>query len=317
MRFWQRGSLKWSLVCAEGEGGGGNGDGGGGGEKPWYSETLPETMHGWDEVKNAKTAEDFYTWVGEARSHIGQSIRIPGEDAGTEQWAAFNDKLVKKVPHLIPKPDMENAEAMTAHYRALGMPEKPEEYTMPEVENADMASAEPFRGIAHKHGLTQAQFKGVVADFTNAQIASAQAAIDANQEGHKALQTEWGADYNRRMSLATAVAKLTDAPPAVQDALKNGHGTPEEYKWFYGLATRFKGEGANILQDMNTGPQKSTPQQAQEQLDEIFGNKEHAYWNKMDPNHAAAVKKVRELMLLKDPENATKPAPGTAFTPGG
>lgn len=294
--------LQLGLVhAAEGEGGGGEGGASSNGDKGgenWYS-SLPENVQGWDEVKNSDSPEKFFKQMGDMRSHIGQSIRIPSEDAGEEDWKAFHEKIQAKVPGLIDAPNPEDAEALGRLYGSLGKPEKSDGYTVPEVEGADMSQAEAMRDIAHKYHLTDAQFAGIASEMAQANLLANEAALADVKAGHEELQKEWGQDYNRRMSLGLNIAKLTDAPPDLIKMFENGHANAESAKWLYNLASKFKGEGANLLKDENSRKPKMTPEEAAKRITDIQNNKEHPYWKKSAPGHKAAMKKMAELYEAK------------------
>lgn len=304
MRYWQQGSLArkiaMGLVHAEGEGGGqGNED------RAWV-ETLPESVQGWDEVKNSDSADKFWDQMANQRSRMGRSITIPGEDAGEEDVKAFHKKLTDKVPGLMPAVDPSDEEAMGRLYDSMGRPEAADKYEMPEVKvdgyegEIDLSAAEQFREVAHKAGLSGTQFQNIVTAITTLNVQAQQDAVAANVEAHKELKKEWGADYDRRMSLATNIAKLTDAPEGLYEMLKEGRGTPADYQWLYSLALKFKGEGKNLQDDQNDAKAAMTPAEAQEKIDEIRNNKKHPYWNKMDPGHKRAMDRMKELYKIRE-----------------
>jgi len=122
------------VLMAEGDGGDGDGGGNGNGGDAW-SAGLPENVQEWDEVRNSDTPEKFWGQVTDMRKFLGQSIRIPGENASSEDLAAFHDKLTSKVPGLTHVPDFKDAEAAGKFYSAIGRPEKQDEYKLPEIDN--------------------------------------------------------------------------------------------------------------------------------------------------------------------------------------
>ena len=307
MYYWRdsllRRKIKLGLINAE-DGGDGDKGGGGGGEEKWYS-GMPESVQGWDEVKNSDSADKFWDQMSNQRSRLGRSITIPGEDAGDEQWAEFNTKVMNKVPTLMQKPDLENAEAMSNLYGSLGRPEKAEDYTVPEIKDAqdktvDMSQAKDFQNIAHKHGLNQGQYEGIVQEITGLNMVAKDNAHQAHVESHAELKKEWGADYNRRMSVAVNIAKLTDAPDNIVKMLTDGAGAVSDYKWLFGLAQKFKGEGKNLINDANDDEIKLTSEQVDTKINEIRNNKKHAYWDKTAPGHKAALTKMKELYEIKE-----------------
>jgi len=274
-------------------------DKGGGGSGEKWSDKLPEDARAWEEVTKAETEADFYKYVGDMRSHLGASIRIPGEDAGKEDWAAFNEKVMAKVPTLMQKPDLENKEALDQLYGSLGRPEKADGYEVPTIEGMDSSAAEGFKAVAHAAGLNNNQYTGIVKAITQANTDANEAAVAANTEAHKELAKKWGAEYDRRKSLAYTIAKLTDAPKDLQEMFKDGRANPESYEWMYNMALKFKGEGKNLLEDANLEKVGMTPDEASLQIAEIRGNKQHPYWDKTNPGHKAAMAKMAELYEYK------------------
>ena len=297
--------IKMGLINAEGgDGDKGGGDGGDTGVPDW-AKTMPETVQGWDEVKNSDSSEKFWDQMSNQRSRLGRSITIPGEDAGKEDWDTFHGKLTKQVPGLMPKPDLEDDDARSALYGSLGRPDKPDGYAIPEVkvegydDAIDMTQAEEFRNIAHKVGLNGSQFDQIVTAVTTANVQAGHKAAEENIAAHKELKKEWGEDYNRRMSLATNIAKLTDAPEGLYNALKEGRGAPQDYKWLFEIASSFKGEGKNLSDDKNDKNVSMTPDEASTKINEIKNNKQHPYWDKSLPGHNDAVKRMTDLYKLK------------------
>lgn len=328
--------LKHFLVVSRGlnfnEGGDGAGSGGsdqgsndqsGGSGK--YFESFPEDVRSWDEVKNSETPEAFWQQISSHRQHLGQSIRIPGEDAGKEDWDKFNQKLQDKVPTLIHSPDPSNEESMAALYGKLGRPESADKYSIPEFKDAegavikdlDMTATENFKKIAHANGLTQAQFEKIVTEVTSQNIEAGKAAADKLAENRSEISTEWGAAEDKNYTILKNFAKKTDAPPNIVQALEQKTLDSATVKWMLSAANASFGDNNRASNDEGGGDGVMTPGEAATRQREIMTNKEHPYWNKMDPGHMAAVARVRELIILQNPETATKPAPGTSFNVGG
>ena len=146
-----------------------------------WRDSLPDEIKGSEALANFEDVGSLAQGFIEAKSYQGASVRIPGEDAGDEARREFTDKLVTKVPTLMYKPNLEDQEQSVEFYRSLGMPETPDKYEVPEIEAPDNVEIktdkiEGFREIAHKHGLTAAQFKGIMGDIVNADIQEAQKA---------------------------------------------------------------------------------------------------------------------------------------------
>lgn len=321
--FFGRGSALPRLAMSASDDGGGGGQGNGGGEPSW-TESLPESVREWDEVKNSSDPEKFWDQMVNMRSRMGSSIRIPGEDAGKEDIAAFHEKLQSKVPGLMATPDFENEEALQDLYTRMGRPAESKEYKTPElkdslgnvVEGVDLKWAEAFKDIAHKAGLSQKKYDDIVTAVAsstmaqNAQIAEAQKADKAE------LEKEWGAAYDRNSKIVETFVSKSDAPESLVNALKEGAVGKDIMIWLNSLATTTLGKGSEFqADDSNRGVM--TPEEAAIKISEIRNNKEHPYNKKNDPGHDAAKKLVRQLYLLKNPGSEGKPAPGTTFNIGG
>ena len=241
---------------------------GGSGNGEWQ-DSLPETVRGWDEVKNSDSPEKFWDQMTNMRSLVGQSIRIPTEEAGEEQWTQFHEKLKTKVPGLMPTPNSDDDASMQTLYRQLGQPEKAEEYKIPQLDGQgtqlDVGPVEAFRGIAHKYGLNQKQFEGIVTEFTGLNVEGAIQAKQAHDAKITELKNEWGAAYDQNINLIKALATKTDAPQALMDAINNSTADAASLRWMYQVAKQFGGaEGVNLISDQSQGTQVMTPAEAQQ-----------------------------------------------------
>ena len=314
--------------AGEGDSGAADGDAGsaGAGETQGkYYEAFPEDVREWDEVKNSDTPEKFWQQITDHRSHIGQSIRVPGADAGKEDWDKFNGKLAEKVPDLMRTPNPEDSDSLNTFYDRMGRPEAADNYSIPElkdnegavIEGLDHSMSEAFKAVAHKTGLSQKQYNEVVEGMTIMNIAEAKAHLDNVKVQQEAIATEWGAAEEQNYNILKNFARKTDAPEGLIKALDDKQVDAATAKWMLTAANATMGSKDRAIDDTTAHETAMTPSEANNKYMEIMNNKEHPYWNKMDTGHKAAITRVRELLILKDPKNATKPAPGsTTFTFG-
>jgi hypothetical protein len=272
----------------------GEGSSGGTGDGNW-SDGLPDTVQAWDEVKNSDSPEKFWDQMTNMRSRLGQSIRVPGQDAGDEDWKAFNQKLIDKVPTLMQKPDATDKERMAEVYKAMGKPADAEGYVVPE--DLKLVSEEALEGLrkqAFELNLNNEQFanmvKGVEAQLTEKDTKGSELA-EANRAGVKA---EWGAAYDKHYDAVTKYLEDTGAPKDLVDAAKDKKLPPDAAKWFLSQYEATKGEGSNASGDSSTGD-VMTPSEATIQIGEIMNNKSHAYWNPRDPAHKLAMDRMVKL----------------------
>ncbi len=99
-------------------------------EQEWHG-NLP------DELKNApifkpaqdgtiKSVEQVVLDLNNLAQVAGNSLRMPGPDAGDDDIKAFHTKVMEKVPGLMVLPNMEDEANLATHFTKLGKPATPE-----------------------------------------------------------------------------------------------------------------------------------------------------------------------------------------------
>ena len=240
-----------------------------------WKQSLPEYAQGWDEVKNAESFDDFISWADNARSLVGQSVRIPGEDAGPEQWDAFSSKLLEKNANVMVKP--RNAEEQAAALRALGRPDEAAAYHF-EVEgfDADPDRLESFKRVAHEANLTEGQFTDFMSAMANLEVNASQSIMEMKSETMTDLRQEWGAAFDQNKESVASLLARTKAPEAFAEAERRGELEGDYYKWLHDLSKRFGGEGSPGA--ATTGENYvMTPADAKSKISEIRENKDHPF----------------------------------------
>lgn len=250
----------------------------------------------------------------DAKAYQGASIKIPGEDAGEEAHTAFRQKLLDKVPTLMSKPNLENQEQSVDFYRSLGMPEKSDGYEIPKPDMPDgieikSGKAEAFRAIAHKHGLTAAQFKGVMGDVMAADIVDAQASLTDTAANMTAIKEKFGHAFSDNMQKINTLLTKTGAPANLVEEVKNGSVGSDVVNWLYQMGKQMGGEGFNFLDlesdESRRGP-TMTPDEALSAIDEINNNPDHAYWKGTGEEKKRATDRMVQLMKFAHPSAATE-----------
>jgi hypothetical protein len=193
----------------------GDGASGGGNNAPAtydFRSTLPEDIRNepvFDSIK-VKDAAEFQATLAKGYVHaqktIGQArLPVPQKDWKPEQWQAFN--------------------------KALGVPEKPEGYETPKVELAKGLEFVPealtkYKTLFHELGLRPDQaaklqefyFKDINSDF----VAREQTKITAQEEGMRALQTEFGDKTAMKIDIAQAVLKKHGSEGLLKTMIDSG-----------------------------------------------------------------------------------------------
>ena len=287
---------------------GGSGGGGGSGGDHWSVDAgLPEDIRSWEEVKNAKTPEDFYNQVANMRSRLGRSVTIPSEDAGAEDWQAFFNKLPAE--KVLPAPtDEESTEAL---FQKLGKPQEATGYNVPEGMKLPDDQVELMRQQAFEAGLTQSQFEKQIKKTAEAFETMTETQKLEFTEGMTKLSEEWGMAFEQRKALAEKVREtFFDFIPSEQMDAKT-------IKAMYEVAKQFGGEAAEMLKQ---GGSKAdgfmSPDEAAVRISEIWNNPAHPYHNPSDPAHKAAKEKMRQLYKMRDQGGETVLGNGTGATAG-
>lgn len=258
----------------------------------WRS-SLPEDIRSskvFDSVADVNAlAKQFI----DAQSHIGNSIRVPGEDASQDAVDAFHQKLMNKTDLMI-KP--QSSEDYQKVFESMGKPLEGKGYTVPEgVEG----SFDHLRSLALDANMTNKQFESMVSSVAQLDAASLETQQASQKESRGVIEKEWGAAFDQNSNQAIALLEATGAPDSLIALAKDGDIDGDSLKWFHGLSQKLSsGEGSNAVADLG-GNQVMTPGEATAQLDEIMGNKDGPYWNAMHPRHKEIQAKAMNLRKLK------------------
>ncbi len=262
----------------------------------WRS-SLPEDIRGAKAFDSVKDVNSLAKQFLDAQSHIGNSIRIPGEDAGQEAIDAFNQKLMNKT-NLMQKP--ETPEDYDNVFKAMGKPEDGTGYAMPEDVTG---SYDHLRDLALNANMTNKQFESLVKSVAQLDATAMETQQNQQQESINTVKKEWGAAFDRNASQAVAALEATGAPESVIELAKAGNVDGQTLKWFHALSQKIGGgEGSNAVADVG-GDQVMTPAEARAQLDEImqngFADKSGPYWNVNHPRHEDTRAKAMKLRKLR------------------
>lgn len=209
------------------------------GELDGYKPTLAKYK---DFTSLAKSYGELQSLLGKKSS----AVNIPTEQSSPEEVAAFR--------------------------KALGIPEKPEEYQfkpeqLPEGVDWNDEQAKAFAAIAHKHHIPPAAMKELAALQVATEAARAQEMgrqIEAElSQGKQALQQAWGQNFEKNLNTSARVAKSIGLDPN-SPGLRDPNVVQALFK-FSQLVSEDKlitGEGSPSLQpgrlkakDIQTNPQ--------------------------------------------------------------
>ena len=256
-----------------------------------------------EDVRGEACLQDFKDVEGLAKSYIssqkmlGNSIRIPGEDASEEVKQEFFKKLTD-IPNVVTIPDVDDAEGRERFLNKLGRPETADAYELqiPEGFDTDPQTLTQFKQLAHEMGLSNIQ-ASKLAEFEVGRAEIAQDLMEQDKiRAESTLKDKWGTDYPNRMSGAKAAAEvLAETFPDDVSALLNGPegNNPALISMLSELGGMMKEQGhVGKVSNVDYGV---SAEEAKEMIGEIRNNKDHAFYNAMDPGHSKAVEKMNKL----------------------
>lgn len=235
-----------------------------------WKQTLPENVRGWQEVETSDSPDKFWNQVANMRSHLGQSIRIPSEEASEEDRNAFYQKLTDKVPGLIATPDPENPESFDPVYNALGRPESPDGYSSPEYGELPVGDEKigELKSLAHKHGLSDKQFKGFMEEMINGEAQIYNDQLAKTQQSVDELKGEWGQTFDARMGAAIQFAEKSGAPDDLLGLMKEGKVNGKTLRWMHKMAEAM-GEKSEVISQGQESAQVVDPMEASNRASEL------------------------------------------------
>jgi len=155
--------------------------------------------------------------------------------------------------------DEDGPEAYELLYDRLGRPKAPDHYTLPEMKSGlapDRNLVEWSQQALHRAGLTQRQYEAVVAAYDEFMGGRIQGALEDQKqrfaEADRTLRSEWGADYEARMTLARRAARavprdVADIEGVIDGLAAAGRGEVGQiYRLFAWL-------GESLMEDRLTG----------------------------------------------------------------
>lgn len=183
-------------------------------------------------------------------------------------------------------------------YQKLGLPESVDKYEFKAPESVDPDFLKGFKEVAVNNGILPKQAEKLF-EFYDKQVSK----LNENQEAMakknyedavNGLKQEWGQAYGRKLQAASGVFNKLSDENTKKFFTESGFGNnPTVIKLFANIAEQL-GED-KFIDASNQGSLGLTPQEAQIKINEIFGNKDHPYFNKNHPSHKDAIAEVSKL----------------------
>jgi len=251
-------------------------------------------------TQNDNGTKNFYDGLGLSDEHIGflqksgikdlTSLIKSHIDTKAHVGADKND-IIK-----LPKVGDDGKRDLSEVYKALGRPEKPEDYKLAEGDTSKF-----FAERMHKRGITAEQAKGLEADWAEYIDAENKKAVEALATERatqvEALKTEWGGDFETNKAIAEhALAKFGNKIGFTVDTLNelgDKMGVNNVVKLFYEIGKEMG--GVKKLTSYQSGSE--TKETAAHKLAEMEKNPE--VYKKIKAGDAATMAEWNRLLRIK------------------
>ena len=228
---------------------------------------MPDDMREAPSLKDVPDVATLAKRFLDTKSMVGNSLRMPTDDAGQEAIEAFNQKILSNPAlGLMKKPDTENTEALAEVYNALGRPEEPGGYEAPEGSDPETFGA--MANVAHELGLTKSQYENLSkahAEMVNGQM---KAVDEERQVGVHQLKGEWGPAFDEKVGRVGQMIKALGGHPGLESALSNGDLDASTLRLFDTIATQLGSEKSEVGKQLGSA-QQMTVDEIRQRRDEV------------------------------------------------
>jgi len=275
-------------------------------ENEWH-ENLPEDLRNAPIFKPAedgtiKSVEQVIIDLTNLTQVAGNSLRMPGPDAGDDDIAAFQARVMEKVPGLMVLPNMEDEENVAAHFTKFGKPKAAEDYKVPEIEGFELANVGDVKALAHANNMTQAQFTREITNQATALANASEKLATQHTEQTDIIKSEWGSAYDQNHIVVGKLLKEnTLAPPELVEAFDKGELPAGMMRYLLNLS-ELGAEGTTFSKQSDGTDTVPVPEEAMEQLNEVENRLFAKDMRPGKPEYDLLVARRNKLMRLAYPE---------------
>lgn len=210
-----------------------------------WKNTLPPELRDNPSLADVNDVATLAKRFVDTKSLVGQSIRMPTDDAGRETIEEFTNKILGNANlGLMKRPDPENPDAMAQVFDSLGRPKDPSGYAAPEGVDPEMFGS--LAATAHELGLTKAQYEKLAQTQSQAVQQRIQAITQERDQGIQQLKGEWGAAFDQKVDRSAKLVKALGGHPMLEEALSKGEVDSATLRLLDKVASQIGGEGSQI-----------------------------------------------------------------------
>lgn len=233
-------------------------------------------------------------------------------DDAIKSYRALETTLRGGTPeNMVRIPEEGDTDGWNALLTRLGRPENADGYDfgLPDTVPADDPLISWFRGAAHEAGMSNGAASQIIKSFQE-HLGGVREKADGDKQlqGEQdldALQTEWGAAYAEKETMARNAAKQFGLNAEQLDSIEDAIGTAELMRTFANIGAAL-GEDTIVTTEETTPNEGAlSPEAAKVKINELYGDEAFAKKlnNKSHPEHKAAVDRLAFLNGLAYPES--------------
>jgi hypothetical protein len=256
-----------------------------------WREAIPPEYRDAPALKDVKDIGNLAKQFVDQSRYLGNSIRIPGEDAGEMGRKEFLAKLQKHAPELIVRPKGDDD---AEFWEMVGVPKDVAGYEVEEGVQVPEDVLAQAREFAKELGIPKSKFKQFFTRQREQAAASAKQQADGMAADMASLNQEWGMATEARVNDVKKFAEVMALPESFRTALAEGKVGSDWLKAIHGIIQQFGGMGEG--KQVAFQPGGSIPDSPDEVRAKIRDIESHEGFRKVNhPDHRHLVEKRVKL----------------------
>ncbi|RKZ84259.1 MAG: hypothetical protein DRQ39_08545 [Gammaproteobacteria bacterium] len=232
-----------------------------------WRDSLPDTLKSNPSLADVKDIGALAQRFVDTKAMVGNSMRMPTDDAGQEDITAFANKILENANlGLMRKPDSEDADGMAAIYNSMGRPEDVSGYVA--GEGVDATAFGAMAATAHELGLSKHQYEAMSLAHAKMQQGVVDHQTGERNQGLEQLQGEWGGAYNEKVGRAGQLIKQLGGHEQLEKAIADGNIDAQTLRLFDTIAQQVGAEGTPLAEQVDQVTQR-TPDELRQRRNEI------------------------------------------------
>jgi len=253
-----------------------------------FVDSLAEDIRNEPSLQNIQDLDQLAKGYVHAQRMVGaDKIALPNKHATEDDWNQF--------------------------YGKLGRPDSPEAYEVnytPPAEGYEATNLPGFQDAAFRAGLNSDQAQLLLDWYSELETETIQS-NEASSETHRLsaeqdLRQEYGLAYDKKLAEANGVFLKFFGSDMAQVTLEDGSLLGNNAQFIKALTNLASNFSEDTITADQTATGAMTPQEAQSEINKLTAPGT-AYWDKLHPNHQAAVDEVFALRQMAHPDLTEQP----------